>query len=65
MNVFDKQSGDKQAPVLKIFYGDEKRVPDAIDGVGRQRSPLCLNHEAESFWAGRFPAARLSSRIAA
>lgn len=65
MNVLKLHSGDKQAPVLKIFYGDEKREPAPAEKTGRKRPPLRLNPEAESFWSGRSPAARLSSRIAA
>ena len=66
MSVMNVEKRPERRPILRLAdYRDEN-----ADGVTNkeqfdQKPPRLLNFEAESFWAGRNKAARLSARIAA
>jgi len=64
MNV-QKRVECKETPSLRIFWGEEVGDSGKPEDEGRERPPYHLDSEAELFWAGRNPAARISARIAA
>ena len=62
MKMLENQAGDKSIPALRVVFGDEVEE----SRIARKSDPQQpLDSEAEEYWAGRFPAARHSTRIAA
>ncbi|MBN1394887.1 MAG: hypothetical protein JW959_07680 [Pirellulales bacterium] len=65
MKSFKKHCENRATLALRVVYGDESGEPKIERAVDSRRPPLRLNSEAEQYWAGRFPAARHSTRVAA
>ncbi len=65
MNNLRIRTEDKPEPFPRVYYGEEPDGPNGTMDFNRNRPPLRLNIEAETFWAGRNSAARLSTRVAA
>ncbi len=65
MKKLENQSGNKSTPALRVVCDDEAGESRTAKKLDRQWPPFRLNSKAEEYWAGRFPAARLSTRVAA
>lgn len=67
MKLYDQYAGAEIKPLapFRVVYGDQWEKAKKTLGPEQIQPSLHLNAEAEEFWAGRFPAARLSTRIAA
>jgi hypothetical protein len=61
----DNRVKNQETPILRVFYGD---LADGHANEGRpdhDHSSNRTDREIELFWAGRIPAARISTRVAA
>lgn len=65
MGVAKDPLRDDARPLLSVYRGDESDEEALGSQPDRHPALLETNAEAEAFWAGRIPAARLSAKLAA